>query len=43
MRSRLWRHPGESRGPGSVAVPRFRRLPRTWSGVRRNDGRVGFL
>jgi len=31
------RHPGESRGPEHLEITGFRRLPRTRSGVRRND------
>ena len=36
------RHPDENRGPGSsygLENTGFRRLPRTRSGVRRNDGK----
>ncbi len=37
VKSLLERHPGESRGPEHFEITGFRRLPRTPSGVRRND------
>ena len=37
VKSLLGRHPGESRGPERLEITGFRRLPRTRSGVRRND------
>jgi hypothetical protein len=37
VKSLLERHPGESRGPEHLEITGFRRLPRTRSGVRRND------
>jgi hypothetical protein len=42
IRSLLGRHPGESQGPEHLEITGFRRLPRTRSGVRRNDGKRDF-